>query len=316
MNAATRSVLFYRDFRVFSGGDLKVWDYFNHVRESSRYQALIHFSPQSVWNESNPWRDMKASVVPSWNEVHPDILFLGGTDWRMLDEAERGRYRVPVVNIIQGVRHAAPDDERYPFLRYRAIRIFLSEAVAEPVRASGQVNGPIVVIPNGMDTRGMPGALPQSEKDIDILISALKQPALGAQLQQALAEPQRRVELLPSQLPRPEYVALLNRARIVLHLPSFVGGFCLPALEAMALDALLVCPDCIGNRSLCLPGHNCFRPDYDAHSLLRDTNAALRLSPERAAEMRRNARATVAQHTLTAERARFIELLDNVDQLW
>jgi glycosyltransferase involved in cell wall biosynthesis len=223
---------------------------------------------------------------------------------------------VPVVNIIQGVRHAAPDDERHPFLRHRAIRICLSEAVAEPIRASGRVNGPVVVIPNGMDTRGMPGALPQAEKDIDVLISALKQPALGAQLRQALAEPQRRVELLPSQLPRPEYLALLNRARIVLHLPSFVGGFCLPALEAMALDALLVCPDCIGNRTLCLPQHNCFRPEYDAASLLRDTEAALRLSPALADEMRRNAQATVAQYSLAAERARFVDLLDHVHELW
>ena len=38
------TVLFYRDFKRFTGGDLKVWDYFNHVRSSPRHTALVRFT--------------------------------------------------------------------------------------------------------------------------------------------------------------------------------------------------------------------------------------------------------------------------------
>ena len=48
-------VLFYRDFKRFTGGDLKVWDYFNHVRSSPRHSAHVRFSAESVWDATNPW---------------------------------------------------------------------------------------------------------------------------------------------------------------------------------------------------------------------------------------------------------------------
>jgi len=43
-------------------------------------------------------------------------------------------------------------------------------------------------------------------------------------------------------------------------------GFYLPALEGMAVGTLVIFPDCIGNRSFCLSGYNCFRPDYTTES--------------------------------------------------
>ena len=51
-------------------------------------------------------------------------------------------------------------------------------------------------------------------------------------------------------------------------------GFYLPALEAMALGSLVICPDCIGNRSFCLPGRNCFRPNYDLNSVIDSVQSA------------------------------------------
>ena len=43
----SRPVLFYRDFKRFTGGDLKVWDYFNHVRSSPRHARLRSLQPRA-----------------------------------------------------------------------------------------------------------------------------------------------------------------------------------------------------------------------------------------------------------------------------
>jgi glycosyltransferase involved in cell wall biosynthesis len=49
----------------------------------------------------------------------------------------------------------------------------------------------------------------------------------------------------------------INQAKITVFLPyRDIEGFYMPALEGMALGTLVVCPDCIGNRSFCLPGYN------------------------------------------------------------
>jgi len=42
-----RTVLFFRHFRKFRGGQQKVWDYFNHVLASSGFTPRIAFSPES-----------------------------------------------------------------------------------------------------------------------------------------------------------------------------------------------------------------------------------------------------------------------------
>ena len=68
-----RSVLFHRDFRGFSGGHLKVWHYFNHVRHSPDHIPEIYFSEQTIWDESNPWLSFKDQALPSWGAIRPDV---------------------------------------------------------------------------------------------------------------------------------------------------------------------------------------------------------------------------------------------------
>ncbi|MBC7802524.1 MAG: glycosyltransferase family 4 protein [Candidatus Parcubacteria bacterium] len=311
-----QSVLFYRDYVGFSGGHLKVWDYFNHVRHSPRHKAEIFFSSRSVWDASNPWQGLKGGILGSWDAIRPDCLFLGGTDWLMVNPAERARHRVPVINLVQGVRHAVPGDARYPFLRHRAIRICLADSVAQAIAGTGQVNGPIIVIPNGFDKQDLPAPLPRSGKTTDLLISALKEPELGRQLQRRFAVAGRRVELLEGRISRPDFLGALNRARVTLHLPTRIGGFCLPALEGMALGTIVVCPDCVGNRSLCIPGLNCFLPEYDLESIAGAAETALRLDAAEAEQLLSGALATVARYGAEAERRAFLELLDRADELW
>jgi hypothetical protein len=84
----------------------------------------------------------------------------------------------------------------------------------------------------------------------------------------------------------------------------------------MALGTIVVCPDCVGNRSFCLPGHNAFRPNYVLDDVVRDAEAALALPADRAQQLRENARQTADEHSLERERQTFLDVLHNIDELW
>jgi glycosyltransferase involved in cell wall biosynthesis len=124
------------------------------------------------------------------------------------------------------------------------------------------------------------------------------------------------VRLLTERLPRAAYLRELQAANVTVFLPNVTEGFYLPALEGLAAGTLVVCPDCIGNRSFCLPGYNAFRPSFAVDELVAAAESALALSPERAAEMRANGRATAERYSLRQEREAFHGVLRDVDRLW
>ncbi|HTZ64153.1 MAG TPA: glycosyltransferase [Solirubrobacteraceae bacterium] len=59
---------------------------------------------------------------------------------------------------------------------------------------------------------------------------------------------------------------LFNQATVFVQ-TSTHEGFCLPALEAMATGAAVVCTDAHGNRDFCADGQNCLMPDPDRDSV-------------------------------------------------
>ena len=313
-----RTVLFYRDFREFTGGHLKVWHYFNHVSDSTAYQPKIYFSPETHWDTSNPWLAQRERALAEWQPERADVLFLGGRDWEMLPVAERDNFRRPVINLIQHVHHADPGHPLSAFLRHRAIRICVSDEVRAAIEATGQVNGPTITIPNGIDGADLP--VP-GERDIDWLLCGLKdgRSAVAKRLAKQLdpAAGWGRVETLTKPLPRADFLTILARARRAVLLPRATEGFYLPALEAMALGCVVICPDCVGNRSFCRDGFTAVVPvGYDEASLLAAMEQARRLTPAREAALVANARAVAAEHTLARERAAFHELLAGVETLW
>jgi hypothetical protein len=310
-----RTVLFYRNFRRFHGGHLKVWDYFSHVLASPEFTPRIEFSLRSNWDRTNPWWNAKDYVVDSARSVHPDVFFVEGRDWQMMDEHPYAGADIPVVNLVQHVRHADPKSDRFPFLIRKAIRICVSEEVARALRATGLTRGPLIVIPIGMDLEDLPTSN-GAKRDIDVVVAALKQPDLGEELGHSLRRPGRRVEVLSRLLPRSEYLSLIQRARTTVFLPNEAEGFYLPPLEGMAMGTLVVCPVHAGERSIYLPGHNCFRPNYIIEELVQATESALALPPDRAKQILANARQTAEAHSLLRERRAFLDVLHNVDQLW
>ncbi|MDP9365636.1 MAG: glycosyltransferase [Chloroflexota bacterium] len=307
--------MFFRTFRKFHGGQLKVWDYFNHVLASPAFTPRIGFSPRSNWDHTNPWLNARDYVVDSWRSVRPDVFFVAGRDWRMLDEHPAAAADIPVVNLVQHVRHANEESTRFEFLQRKAIRVCVSEEVATALRETRLARGPLIVIPNGLDLDDLPGH-DERAPGVDALVVALKQPELGEELGRRLRRPGRSVDVLATRLPRPNFLARLRGARTTVFLPNRTEGFYLPALEGMALGTIVVCPDCVGNRSFCLPGHNAFRPDYALEEVVGAAESALTLPTERAEELRANARQTAEAHSLHRERKAFLDVLDDVDRLW
>ena len=305
------NVCFFRTFKRFQGGHLKVWDYYNHVL-SSDFVPYIRFGADSVWDETNPWTALSLTEIA--DPPDPDILFLGGSDWRYVPDKDRDDSPVPVINLVQHVRHADPDHELSKFLRHRAIRICVSQEVADAVAASGLARGPVVAIPNGIDIQAIDR--PVADRHVDLLVVANKQPDLGRELVQHLHDPASTIRIIDVMLPRDAFLDALREARVTVFLPNPTEGFYLPALEGMAIGTVVVCPDVVGNRSFCVPGVTAFRPDYAITDVLDAARSALQLAAEPTAAMLDAARAVALAHDLSVERKRFLEVLGSAREMW
>ena len=311
-----RRVLFFRRFRGITGGHVKVRDYFGHVAASGTHDARIWFTRDSVWDDANPWRDVRESVVASPHEAEPGVLFVAGLDWGFLGNGNGGGVRdVPVVNLIQHLRHADPADPRRPFLDRRAVRICVSAEVADAVSAV-RPRGPVITIPNGVDVWRLPAPREAEDRDVDVLIAGAKRPDLARRVAERLRRPDRRLVLLDGRVPREVFLGWLTRARVAVLLPHEREGFYLPALESMALGAATVVPDCVGNRGFCRDGVSAVVPAASEDALAQAAEHALRMDAEESARLAAGARAVVAQHSAAHERRAFLDVLADVDRLW
>lgn len=312
-----QKVLFHRDYLRFQGGHLKVWHYFQHLKTTNIYSPQIYFTPASIQDKNTLWKGVQA--LPSWNPAQADILFLAGLDWHaVIDRADfrKNKGKKPIINLIQGLSHADPQDIKYKFLKEYAIRICVSKQVEDALIATGQVNGPLFTIPNGLDLSSLPTNLTYNQKDIDILIVAIKKPNLGRDIKKGFSSYTLNIELITELLPRRVFLELLSRSKICLCLPHFEEGFYLPALEAMALGAIVICPDCIGNRDFCIDQKNCFVPRYDQDSIAMTVERALDLSLQSRLSLLTNASATASQHSLKHEAEQFLAIMRQLKTLW
>lgn len=308
----SKQFLFFRDFHSFTGGHLKVRNYFDHINRIPGYHAQIHFSPDSTWGADNPWNDLRDEVLPQWQPEQADYLFLAGLDWLRLEPAQRDDPPAPVINLVQHVRHADPGDPRYPFLRHPAVRICVSREVASAIRATGQVNGPVWTIPNGIDLAALPAGPAWEKRGSPILIAGLKNPPLAREIASQLHDLGLAAELILEPLLRRDYLARLAQARVAVLLPHEREGFYLPALEAMALGCIVVCPDCVGNRSFCQAETNCHFPAYRAGAITQAALRAKQMNANARANMLAAAALTARSHGLGRERALLRHLLGQI----
>jgi len=301
-----KRLAFYRDFHGFSGGHLKVWDYFRYTRQSQNFTPTICFTDASRMDASNPWFAAGEQIQSRWEPYKADALFLGGLDWLAVPED----CSTPVINLVQGVRHADPADARYQFLSQRAIRICISKEVELAILATGRVNGPVITIPAGLDLADLPR--PSRERDISLLIVGLKHATMAKRLSDRLAAMGIDNTCLTTQLPRQKFLGLLGRSNVTAFLPYEKEGFYLPALEGMAMGTLVVCPDCVGNREFCVDGTNCYLPPYNESALIEAVRQATKVSKAEKDTMTAEGARQSGRYTLVEERRRYLEVLEAV----
>lgn len=246
------------------------------------------------------------AIETKWDPDAADVLFLAGMDWLAVPE----RCTTPVVNLVQGIRHADAADPRSGFLPRPAVRICVSQPVTDAVLATGRANGPVITIPAGLDTDSFPK--PAIYRDIPLLISGPKQPALAKELHQNLLRQGVASLCLTTALPRTDYLNLLARALVTVFLPLRHEGFYLPALEGMAMGSLVVCPDCVGNREFCVDGVNCLMPEYEPAALLEASIRSLAMEQPQRYEILESAKSKAAQHALRNERQKFLKVLSEM----
>lgn len=303
----SRRLAFHRDFRGYTGGHGKVWDYFNHANAHPAWQSTIFQTAESI-AQDNPWTRAGVRLESQWPPAETSALFLAGSDWLAWPAASDDR---PVINLVQGMRHADPDNPLHGFLSRRALRVCVSQAVADAICASGHVNGPVVVIPAAIELAALPEP-PENRRGV--FIGATKQPGLGRALAEHLRRQGREVNLADEAQPRPDFLAGLAACRVAVLLPFPKEGFFLPGLEAMALGCATVVPDCLGNRQYLRPGRNALAPVADLEALI---DAVLQLDDQEFSDsMSAEGRATAAAFDLPAERQAFHQLLDSLDTRW
>jgi hypothetical protein len=246
-------------------------------------------------------------------------VFLAGFDWESVAASERDHFPRPIINLVQGLSHSDPQDTKFGFLGHRAIRICCSPETADALRATGRVNGPIFTIANGIDMRLLPVPAPHAARQFDLLIVGVKAPRLARNLACALnlQYPSIQVLSVTEPLPRSAFLKALGAARTALLLPQPKEGFYLPALEAMMLRTIVLCPDVGGNRSFCRNGETAIVPSrYDLSALLAAVERVIALDePAREALITRAA-AIAGSYGLSRERAAFHNILNEIHQIW
>ncbi len=308
-----KSILFYRDFQEYTGGHQKVADYFYHLKSSVEFNVDIAFSSSTLWDSSNPWFPEYVEKERSYIPANYDYAFLAGMDWATYLSLNP-KPDQPIVNLIQHVRHAEPAQPMHRYLSERAVRVCVSQEVANTIQSTGLVNGPVFTINNGI---AIP-AVEKTTKQHELFIFGPKNPEVAIALKDELAQQDINAHSINHWLARDELLSLLAASRIVVLLPNSTEGFYLPALESMSYADLTIVPDCVGNRSFCHDRQNCLFPAYNTPALAAAVKDALQIlqQPEQLNIFKRNCAGTLAYHSLERERTEFLGLMRQLDSIW
>lgn len=301
-----------------SGGAIKMRDYYNHTQHSDAFTPNIYIPENNIWGEANPWEDLKYSTEGVSAAREAQALFISGFGWdRFIPREYYSNSPKPIIYLVQGLFKLNPEHTIYSHFSKRAIRICVSPEIERRLKSLKIANGPIFSIPGGIDNERF-SHLPDNStigKDIDVLILGLKNHELAYKLYDEIPG-QLKKSLLIHQIPQTEYLSLIQRSRIVICLPCQEEGLYLPALEAMRLGCLVVCPDVGGNRHFCIDRKTSLLPDYNLSSILASMSHALRMSKLERYLLLKNASKVYNTYSINNERSAFLDILHNIDHIW
>jgi hypothetical protein len=274
-----------------------------HLSHSDQFKPQVFFSTESIPVHSFFSNDC---VTSSYDPYSADILFLAGNDWQALADYPGIHERVPIVNLIQGFRHLNQGSTLFPHLKKPATRICVSPELFSALSAPGVCNGPIYLIRPGINIPEFKGI--DHPKSVDVFIAGLKNTELAKSLEVSLVNRGLTVDSLIQYESQTYFHDRMTRARICCFLPYPEEGFYLPALEAMAMGATVVCPDCRGNRSFCINEVTALVPDYSLTGLVNSVVFALS-NTSLCQSLSENGVQMAQQFSLEAERDLFLQIL-------
>jgi hypothetical protein len=294
-----------KSFHKRGGGQIKSRDYFLHCLAHPALDPFISFTDADRFPQHDAlWKQVPHDRVLSEADVNEfDLFFISGRNWKYVPKDLSGK---PVINLLQSISECAPGTPEHRYLRRAALRICVSDGVE---RASAPYrNGDAVVIEPGIpldlfrpDEKRVAGA---------VLIWGRKDAPFATCLHEELRRRGIDADVLVDYLPRDQWARKLATLDVFVGLPHAEEGFYLPALEAMACGAAVVCADASGNRSFCLPGETCLSPP--SRDLVAHVSAVQRLLGERdLADGIRAAGLSIAQrYSIDRERDAFHRLLE------
>ena len=281
------------------GGHRDIFEHLNGLLERGHEVALYTLGDQPDWFELHApvhsfeyYEDLVAALAPLdaikvatwWNTAVPVWLasVLHGIPAYFVQDIETSYYPDD-----EAVRHAVLDSYR-PEFHFMTISSWNRERLRE-------LGLDAELIPPGIDLENFRPLDSQARRDDMVLAigrtNPLKNLGLTIDAWRALAgrpelserpklcmfgiEPEVVAEAGLAEDPRVHYVRsptdaqvneLFNQATVFVQ-TSTHEGFCLPALEAMATGAAVVCTDAHGNRDFCADGENCLMPEPDRDSV-------------------------------------------------
>ena len=300
-----KKILFYRDFKGYTGGHQKYFDYYNHFKQHPAFDVEIFFTPNSLWTFRNPWVGEVDNIVKKFNPENYDVLFIAGMDWNILNQGIENK--VEVINLIQGMIHTNREHILNTFLKKRAIRITVSPMITKRLEQQKSYNGSLYTIDNGIELK-----LIEEKKVIDVYILGLKNPKLAKLLEDRLDSLGFKILMTSLNIPREEVHKNMAMSNISILLPNYTEGegFYLPALESMQYSDITIVPHCIGNESFCHNGINCLVPKYELESIINNCIYAKKiLQNGEFKDIKIEALNTVKRHSLEREQEKLYTLL-------
>lgn len=293
-NKHHKSVSFIRHYHGYTGGHQKVRDYIQHFLDLN-WQTNLFVDGQSA-TMPNLFEQIPAvNYQKIYDPGDSDLVFLAGMDWQ--DFLPLGPSNKPVINLIQHVRHADPENPLFQFLSQPAVRVCVSKSVKQAILP--HANGPVHFIPMGHKIAAEP-----LKKSNDLYILANKQPELGRRLAHYFAEQNVSVICHDRYVEKLAVLSAMASSRVSLTLPHHTEGFYLPGIEAMALSDIAIVPDCVASIEYSKHYSNALRCALEFESIMRTTKRALQLAHSTAQLWLRKQRgkALLAKYSLITEK--------------
>lgn len=303
-NKAQKNVSFIRHYNGYTGGHQKVRDYIQHFTDLN-WQANLFAQVKSATMPGLFSNIPKVNYQQHYDPANADLVFLAGMDWEAY--LPLGIKNKTVINLIQHVRHADPNQPLFAFLAQPAVRICVSQSVRQAILP--HANGPVYTIPMGHKIE-----MGEHEKNNDIYILANKQPELGRRLAQYFQEQQLSVICHDHYVEKDSVLTAMAFSSISVTLPHTTEGFYLPGIEAMALSEIAVVPDCVASIEYSGRFNNALRCELDYEDIIATIQKALHLRNTTADLWLRKklGKSQVAKYSLLAEKINLQKVINTV----